>query len=148
MTSSKKLPPLLHYSLLAFIYAVALSTLFIHTIGHAIEQHSSNALISTDKQYIDSCQSIGSTKNLTIVSSNLQPTELKVNHCDVVNIINKSSGYYDMAIGTNLGLVHYPGFKDKVLGPNQSYSFVAYEKGTFPIHDHLSETAKGTITVN
>lgn len=143
-TSFHTTHPLLHYGVLAFIYAVALLTLFSHTIAHALDGHTHRAVIG---QAV-TCPSVPRrTDTLTFTPHGIEPSTVTVDTCDMVTIINKSGQEIVAAMGPHSHHIDYPGFVETPLKDGQAYTFRATESGQFPVHDHDNDTLTGTLIV-
>lgn len=139
----RKTSPLLHYGILAFMYAIAAVTLFSHTLLHALDSKSGNETHTSV-----TCSSEHFHKHtMTFTAYGASPRSVTIARCDELTVVNKTSGEFKLAIGAHNHHADYPGFSETTLQPGASYSFRAAKTGTYPIHDHDNYELAGVMKV-
>lgn len=145
-TSLRTTKPILHYSILAFMYAIGAVTLLSHTVLHAMEGHGHEQMHTSSKSI--SCTTPATQHALiAFTPSGVSPVTTIVDRCTEVTVHNMTNQEVIVALGGHSHHVSYPGFMESELEPGQSYSFRAAQGGTYPIHDHDDNRLAGTLTV-
>ncbi len=97
----------------------------------------------------DTCQKTGKIMVILIQNEKFVPNKIAIKRCDIVKIVNKDkNALYLPAFGDHPKHIEYKGFTEKVIGFNQTNSFVAGTIGTFHLHDHIKDKAEGDLIVN
>ena len=140
--------PLLHYSLLFFMFAVGAATLFSHALFHN-QPHTyhdsivSNALVTTAE-----CNgSPAHSYTLTFEGKLLLPASISAERCDQLTVSNHDHSEHAIAFGPHEHHTPYPGFQEKDLAHGESTTFRLAKTGTFLVHDHDDDTIVGSLIV-
>ena len=145
-TSLRTTKPILHYSILAFMYAIGAVTLLSHTVLHAMEG-SGHEQTHTGSKSISCATPATQHAVITFTPSGISPATSIVDRCTEVTVRNMTDQKVIVALGGHSHHVSYPGFTESELEPGQSYRFRAAQGGTYPIHDHDDNRLAGTLTV-
>ncbi len=129
----------LHYSLLGSIYFIGFLTLTYHTIGHAFPV--------TASLFSPTCNKPGVSQEVQISKDSLTPRTLNVHRCDVVRFRNTDTSQHVMAFGSAKTHVDYPDFSNKLLQPGDTQSVTLRKSGSYQLHDYLSDTVSGQLTI-
>lgn len=139
--------PLVHYSILAFIYVVAIATLATHTVYHALA-HGAEHHHEASEIVAQPCSSTHhETVQLTISNNKITPSQLTAQRCDTLRITSQDGVAHMPAFGPHDHHIEYPGFEEETLTNGQSNQFVLSAAGTFAVHDHYNDTISATLTV-
>ena len=143
--------PVLHYSLLGFIYAVGALTLLTHALMGgmsgmgATSAQGDNVAVSAGPT---SCNGTPThTYTIAFTNNGFAPDHVTAERCDELSIKDTSRSSVLPALGPHDHHITYPGFKEVTLQPGQTYSFRLNEAGSFPMHDHITDLYHATLVV-
>jgi len=137
--------PALHYGLLLFIFGVGLLTILSHTVLHTGHTPSHNQPATAS---VISCSGQAAHNyTLSFTNKGIVPDQVTAHRCDELKLVNNSDDAIIAALGPHEHHIHYPGFEEKLLAHDQSYSFRLSEAGTFPLHDHDNDSLRATLIV-
>lgn len=136
--------PLIHYSVLGFMYAVGLVTVVGHTVLHA----SSTQHDHPQEKTSISCNGSSSRQHqYTFTDQGVSPAQLAVNRCDEVIVFNATSTSVEIAIGPHPRHHHYDGFREESISKGEKLAFSATQAGSFLIHDHHRPELSANLVV-
>jgi hypothetical protein len=136
--------PMLLISLVFAIFGIGLFGVISHTVFKTKQQDTAAQSAAVAK----TCSADTNHRHtLTIHSNGITPDSLQAQRCDTVTVVNTTNEKVIPALGPHDHHIAYPGYKEHVLSPGQSYTFRLSQVGTFPLHDHDDEALRATITV-
>ncbi|HSW37719.1 MAG TPA: cupredoxin domain-containing protein [Candidatus Saccharimonadales bacterium] len=135
----------LHYGIWVIIYAVVLAGFGSHTILH-IYHASSHQSHSSQSSLASDC-TLGHTIIVNIQRGRFEPAIVQAKRCDKLEIVNQDNQVHEPAFGEHEHHLHYLGFQERVLRPQERNSFLLLERGQFDLHDHINEAIRGRLVV-
>lgn len=129
----------IHIGLFLFLSAVVIYIFISHLIH--------NFPYTVEKKNVVICSQVGKAYEIKISKDGFSPSSQEAKVCDQVIFINVDQNYHQIAFGKHERHLNYPNFKEKLLAPNQTNTFVLAAYGSYQIHDHLNENIKGLIVI-
>lgn len=93
------------------------------------------------------CSQTGQTLTLKINEQGFDPTQIRANRCDSLNIINTGQQAHQFALGSHPKHIDYPGFEELIMQPGQQNRLVLSVSGNYLMHDHLHDQLKGNLEI-
>ncbi len=130
-----------------WLIGLAALVLMVATVPFAIwVTHTATAQTGNQKAR---CSSVAQPVHKVIIKDDkANPSHVVALQCDTLTFVNEDSSIKLVAFGPHEHHISYDGISEKALEPGQSFSVKLVQTGTFHFHDHISDTAQGSFTVN
>lgn len=133
---------------LGFLAGFLILIAFVILGGYGVSKHFFSAQDATAKAAVVDCKVRGASHVVLIQNDKPNPQHTNGKLCETLTITNADNEIRLMAFGPHENHQPYDGITEKVLGPNQSFTVVLNEVGTYHFHDHIHDEVTGDFTVS
>lgn len=130
-----------------YLPAILVVVLAIAGAVFAVVVSQKDSKTSADSTATSACLNKGVLHKLTIKDDAFDTTDLVVQRCDQIEVINQDNTARRIALGEHDHHIAYPGFKEASLGRGDSYTFTAFKAGHYHVHDHIHDEVESSIDI-